>query len=529
MLIRYLKSSRTATAAPRLIAGTVYFVFANLAVQAHVQTTNTLDAVPRAHHEVTRQQVSVDTTTNALNVERFETDANWEGHNNRVALRSTREIKQDFGYSNTSFASSQRGEIGGQVWRSVTPAYYAAAISTRTLDQELTASGVFALTSTQGSSGAFFGWFDSGQIDSRQSSLGLRFAGEGSGARLTLQLVTGKNQACGTKITPWIVDMKKPKGSRKYSPTSIRNDGTTYTWNLRYDPKGAAGNGVIQFSISSSLSSHETFENTTFTVALREGFKQQNTRFDRFGLMNSMRGGNALKVWFGDLHLDRSPLDFSSDPHWTAWGNRSTFQDRDQAGAHDFGYSKTTHCSPGDPPGEIGGTIWRSGEYAYYADPINTVTLAQRLVASGRVVLAVGAPDSGVYLGWFNSAEKINSPRETGSFLGVKVGGPTRVGHYFVPGYSIGGSDRAEKKDGPVLVPRKVFNWTVEYDPGAQNGNGSIRASLGEESVTLALKKGSREKGATFDRFGLFSVHEGGSFVKIYLDDLSYTGKQSAP
>jgi hypothetical protein len=298
---------------------------------------------------------------------------------------------------------------------------------------------------------------------------------------------------------------------------------------MTYDPEGAAGNGEMQFIISSNLLPHESFENTTFTVALPNGFKAQNTRFDRFGLMNSMRGGHAMKAWFGDLRLDGKPFDLSSDPHWTGWGNRSTFQDREKGGAHDFGYSKTAKCSDGAAPGEIGGTVWRSGTYAYYADRISTVTLARRLVASGKVLLEVGAPDSGVYLGWFNSEEKVKSPRETGNFLGIKVGGPTRIGHYFVPTYGIAGADRVEKKEGPVLVPGTVFNWRLEYDPGAENGNGSIRATLGRESVALPLKKGHREKGATFDRFGLFTVHQGGSFVKIYLDDVTYTGKRALP
>ena len=49
------------------------------------------------------------------------------------------------------------------------------------------------------------------------------------------------------------------------------------------------------------------------------------------------------------------------------------------------------------------------------------------------MVLKVGAPDSDVYLGWFSSADKEKPPAESGNFLGVHIGGPTRVGHYFLP------------------------------------------------------------------------------------------------
>jgi hypothetical protein len=46
---------------------------------------------------------------------------------------------------------------------------------------------------------------------------------------------------------------------------------------------------------------------------------------------------------------------------------------------------------------------------------------------------------------------------------------------------------------------------------------------LGQESVTVPLKKGAKAQGAKFDRFGLFTAAAGGQMVKIYLDDLKYT------
>ena len=56
---------------------------------------------------------------------------------------------------------------------------------------------------------------------------GMDLDGEGSGARLTVRLITGRNQSCGTFITPFIPG--------KFRPTPIRNDGTRYAWNLDYD------------------------------------------------------------------------------------------------------------------------------------------------------------------------------------------------------------------------------------------------------------------------------------------------------
>jgi hypothetical protein len=68
-----------------------------------------------------------------------------------------------------------------------------------------------------------------------------------------------------------------------------------------------------------------------------------------------------------------------------------------------------------------------------------------------------------------------------------------------------------------------VYDWSLLYDPAAEGGRGVIRATLGEESVTLILRKDAKTEGASFDRFGLFNLAEGGQLVKIYLDDLKYT------
>jgi hypothetical protein len=477
----------------------------------------------------------------AVKHESFDHDPGWEGFNNHVTPKRIPAVNQDFGYSPSHFAGEEKGEIGGCVWRSSTRASYAMNVPHKTLHEKLTTSGAFAITRTAGSSGAFFGWFNGEQTGSgRRDTLGFRFAGEGSGARLTLQLVTDKNQACGTKITPWIVDRTKARGEgRKYRPTAIKNDGTRYHWTLTYDPEANGGNGEIQFTIKGESSSPESFETKTHTIALPAGYKDQGTVFDRFGLMNSERAGNPMTIYFGDLNYNGKSQDLSQDPGWVAMGNHAQFEDHAQGGAHDFGFSaKSSHA--GGSPGEIGGTIWRSGVYGYYADRVGLLTLTNRLEASGKVILEAAPPDSGVYLGWFNSSERENSPAQAGSFLGVKIGGPTRVGHYFAPAYAA--DKRAEREEvklkrgrehvkrvsverrnGPLVVPQRLFDWKLTYAPTGSGGAGMIEATLGDQSVTLPLKRGDKNIGATFDRFGIFTSHIGGSYVKIFFDDLAYT------
>jgi hypothetical protein len=468
-----------------------------------------------------------------LKSESFDKVPGWEGHNNRIQPTQVKPLQQDFGYRTTNFAGKEKGEIGGVIWRAPTRASYAAKIPTKTLSDKLSASGTFALTATGGSSGAFFGWFNSDMPgDGRQSNLGIHFAGQGEGARLTLRLVTATNRSVGTKVTEWQV----PQKGEKIRPPSLKNDGTRYTWKLDYDPQANDGNGQMTFTMRSNRPTPQEFEGKTFTVPLPKGYKDQGTTFDRFGLMNTMKPGNSLTLHFDDLEYDGQKEDFSKDPGWVGVNNGLSKPNREWGGSHDFGFSADT-SSAGGSKGELGGVVWRSGTYAYYADRVGPLTLTDRLEASGKIVLTVGMPDSGVYLGWFNSAEKENAPAQAGSFVGVHVGGPTKVGHYFLPAYATAKTTpiervgvrghpanvSVERGTGPVVTPQKVFDWKLVYDPAGNGGKGTIEATLGKESITLALRDGDKAKGATLDRFGLFTTHRGGSFVRIYLDDLKYT------
>lgn len=472
--------------------------------------------------------------TSGLKTESFDRDPGWESLNNRITSKKQKTVIQNFGYSNTSHAAQTPGELGGQVTRAAEPAFYAEKIGNKTLNDKLSASGTIAVTKTSGGAGVFFGFFRAEQPGAGGrpvSSLGLDMDFEPKGGRMALRLITGKNQSCGTFITPFVPG--------KFRPTPIRNDGTRYKWTLAYDPQAANGNGQIKFTIHSDAhksgeletpgmpanfkqEADRRFPNTTeFTVDLPEGYKTQHTVFDHFGLMNLMKTGNSANVYFGDLTLNGQSQDFTTDPNWDSSGNHSTNNNALAAGAHNFGFSNTSYA--GGKPGEIGGIFWRTAPYAYYADRIDPITLKDPIQARGKVVLKAGAPDSDMFIGFFNSANKSTDPVQAGNFLGVHVGGPTRVGHYFQPSITAANGTKLQAKTGPVLEPNKTYDWSLKYDPNAANGQGAIDVHLGDESTTLVLRKGIKANGATFDRFGMFTSTIGGQVVKIYLDDLQYT------
>lgn len=465
----------------------------------------------------------------ALKTETFDRDPGWEGHGNRVELKAPPVVKQDFGYSATLFAGKSAGEIGGRITRTTKPAYYATEIAPKTLDDPLAASGSFSIKASQPGAGVFFGWFNAKQPGGSGrpiGSLGLHLDFEKNGGRLAVRLLTGENQGCGTFVTKY-EQYRKPELKHEMRPTPLKNDGTRYHWTLRYDPNANNGDGAFDIKLTSDSKEPGDFEGKTLSVNVPAGYKQQGTTFDRFGVMNMMKAGGVAAIYFADLQLDGRALDLSRDPAWIGSGNHDTYEDLEQTGAHNFGFSTTTSYA-GGMAGEIGGDLWRSGNYGYYADRVGPLDLSQRLEARGKVTMTVGGPDADMMLGWFSSAHQDKSPHVAGDFVGIAVGGPTRIGHCFRPSLTTGKGTRLQLEQAPVLKPGRSYDWTLVYDPAGNNNLGEMKVTLGNESVTLPFKQGRKKDGATFDRFGLFTSQAGGQMVRIFLDDLSYTDASAA-
>jgi hypothetical protein len=101
-----------------------------------------------------------------LKTETFDRDPGWDGRGNRLLPKDPPEVNQDFGYSGmTNHAGEARGEIGGEVWRSLAPAYYGKAIEERSFESELQAAGSLALLKAQSISG----WHTGATIDGRSA------------------------------------------------------------------------------------------------------------------------------------------------------------------------------------------------------------------------------------------------------------------------------------------------------------------------------------------------------------------------
>ena len=455
-------------------------------------------------------------TTPELKNENFDHDPGWEEINNRIVPEHPRTMVQDFGFSpTTKFTGGKPGEIGGRVSRTARLAYYAANLPTRTLNDKLSASGAFTFTDSTASSGIFVGFFNDQQTETARptNSLGMNFDGERRGERLAVRMINANNESCGHFVTQFIPG--------KFRPTPLQL-GRRYEWTLNYDPDANNGGGQFTYTLSGFDRDKDPID-SPISVDLPPGFKKAGATFNRFGIVNTRKAGGSLAFYMNDLAVNDQKWDFSTDPQWDGHDNRTSFSEMETPGAQDFGHSQTNFA--GCKIGELGGTIWRS-TFASYADRVGPLNLSQPLKASGHVVLTGADPDSDVCMGWFHSGAQNGEKKSPRDFIGVAIGGPTRVGHYFRPMVTKGDDERALPKTGPVLHPDgKPHTWSVAYDPAANSGHGAMTVKLDDETATLEVPENLRSGEMQLDRFGLFSPGIGGAKVKIYFDDLEYTAK----
>jgi len=455
-----------------------------------------------------------------LKTEHFDRDPGWDGHNNRVKVEKPNSVIQDFGYSQTNRAGGKAaGEFGGRVQRCNTSAFYGMRLDQpKTLDSKLRCSGSFALTQSTGTSGLFFGWFNTKTPGSRPYNwMGFGLGGEKTGCcvnvgyRTTGGLADGPGRVTGYG-PGWFA---KPKVRDIHL---IPNDGTRYTFDFLYDPEANGGIGEITFT----LGGKGPFTGGPFVYKLKPSHRESGATFDAFGIINSQSAGGFLTAYFDDLVIDGQPLSFDDDPQWIGQGNREKLDDYGLEGAHQFGFSDTAFA--GGQRGELGGLMYSSASTSgYCGDKVVRLTLDDKLTASGKVALTQYGSDGGLYFGWFDSKKRGHRPV---NILGVLIEGSTSSAPSFRA--CAASSDaksflRRESTASRIAPDGKSHIWKIEYQPDADDGCGRLTLWLDDHKDSFTLPPELRKAGATFDRFGLF-VHEGGGRAsRIYLDDLNYT------
>ncbi len=450
----------------------------------------------------------------------FRVRPNWDGFRNRLHPEKLPKVRQNFGYRDSNLAGGKRsGEIGGFIQRATTTASYAKAIPTVTLNDPLSASGTFAVTADEGSSGMLIGWFHERSRGWRTPN-SLAFRVDGNGGKYWLFYEYGTRN--------WSTGGAGAYEGLRYQTTKTKPfpaDGTVHHWELTYDPNGPDEEGVITFTVDG-----RTWN--PLPVPLRH--KKDGAEFNRFGLFNQQVAGGGLEIYMDDITVNGQRYGFDSNPDWQAVGNAVEFEERIVRPYHNFGFSPTSHA--GGESGEIGGIIFRDEKPSYYGAPVAELSLDDRLAASGKLAFLAAGSDSGVLLGFFNSRFKRanaipDHKQKQPDYLAIMIEGPSRVGHYFRAAYVSTNREGAAPTEDPLTgEPRPVIkpdgrshNWSLDYSPTAAKGAGRITVTLDGETHSLDLQPAHRQAGATFDRFGLFNIQAGGHHIQLYVDDVSLT------
>ncbi|MFN3653613.1 MAG: hypothetical protein ACK47B_28880 [Armatimonadota bacterium] len=455
----------------------------------------------------------------------FDADPGWDGRNNRSTL-PPRTIVQDFGYSRTSHTGGEPGELGGVVTPSGEPAYYAREIEPRSLNDELTASGVFVGEGRNFN--VLVGFFNAGTLNEWRtpSSLALRLYGRGDNFYTYVEYCTRK----------WRAGADSPQGFMVRNPATGRTDPiefpagkNVYRWTLRYDPNANEGRGSI----------FATIGDRTARCDLDPGHKQDGATFNRFGLLNVVKSADGGgEVWLDDLTVNGETERFDRDPRWDARRNRQIYASKEVRFRFDFGWSRTGHAG-GTRTGEIGGLLYRGDgrdedRIAYYADRVGPLTLQRPIRAAGRISFHRGVSDSTTLFGFFHSTEttKVDTAQATGfpdPFLGVALEGPSSEGFLLYPAVRIRGdhqeASRAEQPN-RIYPDGTSHSWSLEYTPGAPGQDGQMTVRLDGNSVTQAVPADFIARGKLLDRFGFITTRVDGNAQVVYLDDLVYTAVQ---
>jgi hypothetical protein len=440
-------------------------------------------------------------------IELFDVDPQWEGFRNRLVPDTPPSTRQSFGYRQSQHAGGARGEIGGWIQRSTTPASYAKKIAPVSLTNHLSARGKFAVKHNEGGSGVMFGWFNAQSRGWRMpNSLVIRIDGNGGKYWLFFEYGT-RHWLTGGGATF--------EGRYQTTKTKPFTDGPAHSWQLDYRQQAEGGEIELLLDCKS------------YVAKVPAAHVADGAVFDRFGIVNQQLTGDGMEIYLDDVELNGETFAFDNDPQWEGNGNEVQFADRVRRPFHDFGFSPTQYA--GSTKGEVGGVIWRDEKPAFYGASISPLTLQHELFASGKIVFRGAGSDSAAYVGFFDAESKRNKTvpdheREPANLLAILIEGRSSIGHYFRAGYRNGQREGMFESSGPTIRPDgTVHSWTLHYTPNAADQDGEIALTFDDHTQKTRVRKEHKTAGARFDRFGILNVQAGGHFVEIYLDDLKFT------
>ena len=462
--------------------------------------------------------------------EHFDQDPGWTGINHRSAsTRPPVTVRQDFGYSRTSHAGGDAGEIGGFVTPAAETAYYATPIPTATFNDKLSASGTLACP--DGEYHLLLGFFNADTVNEWRTpnTIALRLNGRGEFFYVYPEFLTSKWRI-GALDDP----RGKGFGTRdergREKMQEFPSGGAVHKWSITYDPKGNDGKPILTATIGDRTS--VSFPDPKYIA--------DGATFNRFGILSMMKSADTGgEIYIDNLVLNGQPQGFDQDPKWEGRNNRATYESRNVRFHFDFGFTPTQFAG-GKARGEIGGVMFRgdcrsADTMASYGDKVGPLTIDKPLKASGKLAFTRGVTDSSAMLGFYHSAKtrEVSNRQDSGTpkcFVGFVLEGPSMEGFFLYPVYRMDGD--AQGHNARAADPLRIYpdgkshDWTLEYDPAAADGRGRITVTLDGKAVHCDLADGHKATGATFDRFGICTSWIDGNSVDAYYDDITYTVSQ---
>lgn len=223
----------------------------------------------------------------------FDADPKWDSMRNktRYTERFVRPF-HDFGFCpGTNHAGGQVGEIGGIVFRDERPSYYAATTGKLTLDDDLLATGRFALNRAGSDSGVYIGWFSSAAKQAKTVSDYERAQSDYVAVLLEGPSHAGHyfRPAYGTSDGQGQIAGEVSAAGRAWP--LVYPDGRPHEFRLHYRPHAAGGRGAIEVALDGVADSLE----------LRPMERARGAKFDRFGIFNLQAGGHAVEIYLDDF------------------------------------------------------------------------------------------------------------------------------------------------------------------------------------------------------------------------------------
>lgn len=256
------------------------------------------------------------------------------------------------------------------------------------------------------------------------------------------------------------------------------------------------------------------------------------------GLCVSLIQPQRIAVAQGDS--SRRTENFSADPGWIGLKNR---QKRIINITENYGF-RTSNFAGGASPGEVGGTIRRTGMKNYYGKKLDTPkTFEDHLIASGKFSVPQAAGGTMLF-GWFNA----DTAKEWRTANSLVMRLDSETGYYCMAFESatskwradytwnlpnswrlpVGNTDFRKGDNGEQLylaANGSSHDWTLEYDPDGNSGGGRIVFTFDAfDPFTIDLQPGHKADGATFTHFGMLPRFSSGGNMNVYFDDLVIDG-----